>query len=229
MRIIGENIHILSPKVKEAAGFAIDAWTKEGLSAAEQEALLGQARKFFQESAVRQVQAGAWAVDLNIGPQKKNGHQLLPWLVETVQEVVDVPLCLDTTNLAAIEAACEVVKQQPIINSTSAEPARLETVPLVAAKYNTKLIAPDDALRGHPGQRGRAREYRARTTDPALRRGRPADRRPHHRPAGADGERLPAVRARVHRGRAHPAGDRRRRAGGPEQRVERRCPTRCAP
>lgn len=141
MRIIGENIHILSPRVKEAAGFAIDAWTKEGLTTAEQEALLAKARKFFQDSAVRQVEAGAWAVDLNIGPQKKNGHRLLPWLVEAVQEVVDVPLCLDTTNLAAIEAACEVVKRQPIINSTSAEPARLESVPLVAAKHNTKLIA----------------------------------------------------------------------------------------
>ena len=121
MRIIGENIHILSPKVKEAAPTGI-AEVLPGISSP-------------------QVEAGAWAVDLNIGPQKKNGHKLLPWLVETVQEVVDVPLCLDTTNLAAIEAACEVVKRQPIINSTSAEPARLESVPLVAAKYNTRLIA----------------------------------------------------------------------------------------
>ena len=140
MKIIGENIHILSPRVKEAVGWAIDAWTKEGLSDAEKEELLGRAKKFFQDSALRQVQAGAWAVDLNIGPQKKNGHRLLPWLVEIVQEVVDVPLCLDTTNLGAIEAACEVVKRQPIINSTSAEPERLEKVPLVAAKYGTKLI-----------------------------------------------------------------------------------------
>ena len=84
--------------------------------------------------------AGAWAVDLNIGPQKKLGHEILPWLVEAVQEVVDVPLCLDTTNLGAIEAACEIVKRQPIINSTSAEAERLEKVPLVAAKYHTKLI-----------------------------------------------------------------------------------------
>ena len=83
---------------------------------------------------------GAWAVDLNIGPQKKLGHEILPWLVEAVQEVVDVPLCLDTTNLGAIEAACEIIKHQPIINSTSAEPERLEKVPLVAAKYNTRLI-----------------------------------------------------------------------------------------
>ncbi len=141
MRIIGENIHILSPRVKEAVGYAVDAWNKEGLTDSEREELLTRARTFFQDSARRQVEAGAWAVDLNIGPQKKNGVRLLPWLVQTVQEAVDVPLCLDTTNLAAIEAACEVVKQQPIINSTSAEPERLANVPLVAAKYNTKLIA----------------------------------------------------------------------------------------
>jgi 5-methyltetrahydrofolate corrinoid/iron sulfur protein methyltransferase len=120
MKIIGENIHILSPRVKEA--------------------LANRDRTFFQESALKQVAAGAWAVDLNIGPQKKLGHEILPWLVEAVQEVVDVPLCLDTTNLGAIEAACEIIKRQPIINSTSAEAERLEKVPLVAAKYNTKLI-----------------------------------------------------------------------------------------
>ena len=120
MKIIGENIHILSPRVKEA--------------------IANRDLKFFQDSAVRQVQAGAWAVDLNIGPQKKLGHEILPWLVDGVQQVVDVPLCLDTTNLGAIEAACEMIKHQPIINSTSAEAERLEKVPLVAAKYHTKLI-----------------------------------------------------------------------------------------
>jgi 5-methyltetrahydrofolate corrinoid/iron sulfur protein methyltransferase len=121
MKIIGENIHILSPKVKEA--------------------LANRDRRFFQDLAVKQVEAGAWAIDLNIGPQKKLGHEILPWMVSAVQEVVDAPLSLDTTNLGAIEAACEIIKQQPIINSTSAEPERLEKVPLVAKKYNTKLIA----------------------------------------------------------------------------------------
>ena len=115
-------------------------------------------------------------LDLNIGPQKKLGHEILPWLVEAVQEVVDVPLSLDTTNLAAIEAACEVVKQQPIINSTSAEPERLEKVPLVAKKYNTRLIALTMRSRGHPRQRRRARQHRARRTAAPRRRGRAADR-----------------------------------------------------
>jgi 5-methyltetrahydrofolate corrinoid/iron sulfur protein methyltransferase len=121
MYIIGENIHIISPSVKKAV--------------AERD------EKFFQDLAVRLVDAGADAVDLNIGPQKKAGHEILPWLVETVEEVVDVPLVFDTTNLEAIEAACEVVsKAQPIINSVSGKPESLEKVPLVAKKYNTRLV-----------------------------------------------------------------------------------------
>jgi len=122
MYIIGENIHIMAPKVKQA--------------------LADQDAKFFQDLAVRMVDAGADAVDLNIGPQKKRGHEILPWLVEVVEEVVDVPLVFDTTNLTAIEAACETVtKAQPIINSTDARAERLETVPAVAKKFNTRLVA----------------------------------------------------------------------------------------
>jgi 5-methyltetrahydrofolate corrinoid/iron sulfur protein methyltransferase len=121
MYIIGENIHIISPRVKEA--FA------------------QQDLRFFQNLAVKQVEAGADMLDLNIGPQKKAGHEILPWLVKGVQEVVDVPLSLDTTNLAAIEEGLKVANRQCVINSVSAEEERLEVVPLVAKKYNAKLIA----------------------------------------------------------------------------------------
>jgi 5-methyltetrahydrofolate corrinoid/iron sulfur protein methyltransferase len=122
MYIIGENIHIISPRVKEA--------------------VQNQDAEFFKESALKQVEAGVNAVDLNIGPQKKRGHEILPWLVENVESVVDVPLVFDTTNLGAVEAACKVVsKAQPIINSTDARTERLETVPALAKKYNTRLIA----------------------------------------------------------------------------------------
>ena len=122
MYIIGENIHIISERVKEALS-ARDA-------------------RFFQELAVSQVEAGAQALDLNLGPRKKDGEEVFPWIVQTVEAVVDVPLSFDSTNLVGIEAGLKkVTKQQPIINSTSAEPERLEKVPLVAKKYNTKLIA----------------------------------------------------------------------------------------
>jgi len=122
MYIIGENIHIISEKVKEA--------------------LKARDAKFFQELAVKQVEAGAQALDINLGPRKADGIEVFPWMVETVQAVVDVPLSFDTTNLAGIEAGLKkITKAQPIINSTSAEPERLEKVPLVAKQYNTKLVA----------------------------------------------------------------------------------------
>ena len=122
MFIIGENIHIISEKVKEA--------------------LAARDREFFMDLAVRQVEAGAKAIDINLGPRKKDWAEVFPWMVETVETVVDVPLSIDTTNINGMEAALQKVhKAQPILNSTSAEPERLEKVPLLAKKYNARVIA----------------------------------------------------------------------------------------
>jgi cobalamin-dependent methionine synthase I len=122
MFIIGENIHILSDKVKEAIK------ARDG--------------KFFQELAVKQVEAGAKALDLNLGPRKADWMELFPWMVKTVEAVVDVPLSIDSINILGVEAALKsITKAQPIINSVSAEPERLESVPLLAKKYNAKLVA----------------------------------------------------------------------------------------
>ena len=122
MYIIGENIHIISEKVK--------------LALSERDA------RFFQELAVKQAEAGASALDINLGPRKKDGEEVFPWMVQTVEAVVDLPLSFDSTNLLGIEAGLKkVTKAQPIINSTSAEPERLEKVPLLAKQYNTRLVA----------------------------------------------------------------------------------------
>jgi cobalamin-dependent methionine synthase I len=122
MYIIGENIHILSDKVKEA--------------------LKARDEKFFQELAVKQVEHGAKALDLNLGPRKADWMDLFPWIVKTVEAVVDVPLSIDTTNMLGLEAALKTVtKAQPIINSVSAEPERLEKVPLLAKQFNARLVA----------------------------------------------------------------------------------------
>lgn len=122
MYIIGENIHIISPKVKKAL--------------AERDA------EFFKASAIQQVEAGASAIDLNMGRQKHEWEEIFPWITMIVQEVVDVPLCIDSTNVDGIEAALKVItKARPIINSTSAEAERLEQLPLLAKKYDAQLIA----------------------------------------------------------------------------------------
>jgi cobalamin-dependent methionine synthase I len=131
MYIIGENIHIISEKVKEA--------------------LTNRDREFFMDLAVRQVEAGASAVDINLGPRKKDWAEVFPWVVEAVETVVDVPLSIDTTNIDGMEAALKTIKKaQPILNSTSAEPDRLERIPLLAKKYGAKVIALTMAAEGIP-------------------------------------------------------------------------------
>jgi len=121
MLIVGENIHIISPTVKKAI--------------AERDTAT------IQRLAKAQADRGADMLDLNIGPQKRSGPEVMAWVVNAVQEVTDVGLSFDTTNLEAIETGLKLAKRQGMINSTSAEPERLEKVPALAARYNAKLIA----------------------------------------------------------------------------------------
>lgn len=119
---IGENIHIISPRVKEA--------------------LAARDGAFFVSLARHQKEAGADALDLNIGPQKKAGPEVMDWLVDCVQEgVPGMTLSFDTTNLAAIEVGLKKVGANAIVNSTSAEEERLANVPPLAARYGARLIA----------------------------------------------------------------------------------------
>lgn len=120
MLIIGENIHIISPKVKAA--------------------FETQDTGFIQELASRQVKHGAGMLDMNIGPQRKRGVEVMAWIVDAVQAVADVPLSLDTTNAAAIEAGLKKVKRQAMINSTSCDPERLESMMPLAARYGSRII-----------------------------------------------------------------------------------------
>ena len=130
MLIIGENIQILSPNVKQA--------------------IEQRDAGFIQDLACRQVEAGAGVVDLNIGPQKKHGVEVMPWIVDAVQQVTDATLSLDTTNLAAMEAGLQVCKRPAMVNSASADPARLDAVMQLAAKYDARVIALTMGLDGIP-------------------------------------------------------------------------------
>ena len=57
-------------------------------------------------------------IDLNIGPAGKTGEELMNWLIPAIEEVVDVPLALDTSNVKAIEAGLRACKKiRPLINS----------------------------------------------------------------------------------------------------------------
>ena len=172
------------------------------------EAIVGRDTEAIQRLAKAQVDHGAQILDLNIGPQKKEGVEVMRWLVPAVQEVVDVPLSLDTTNLEAIKAGLSLVKHKGMVNSTSGEPERLEKVPPVAAEYGARLIA---LLMGKSGIPMTAEERVSIAIEQLVPRamevGIPMER-PLSRPAAAHRVGVPGVLPSRRRDRPlHQAGD----------------------
>jgi 5-methyltetrahydrofolate corrinoid/iron sulfur protein methyltransferase len=95
-----------------------------------------------QEEAKRQKEKGMDWIDINLGPARKGGPELMEWVVKTVQEVVDdVPLALDTSNIEAIEAGLAVHKGKALVNSIMCRQERYEKMLPLCAKYNGAMIA----------------------------------------------------------------------------------------
>lgn len=100
--------------------------------------------KPIQELAKAEAAAGVDYIDVNLGPARKKGAELMEWIVNTIQEVTDIPLSLDTTNTEAMEAglkACKRDKGKPIINSVSARPERMEALLPMAKKHDAGIVA----------------------------------------------------------------------------------------
>ncbi len=113
---IGERIHCISPVIRKA----MDNYDEAPIL----------------KRAAEQIAAGATYLDLNIGPAESNGPELMQWAVQLLQQNFDnVPLALDTANMAAIEAGIKVYNRtngKPIVNSADAG-SRIEFINLAAA------------------------------------------------------------------------------------------------
>ena len=125
MLLIGESLNVISTKIGRAF--------KE------------RDPKPIQEEALFQKEKGMDYIDINLGPAKKDGHELMPWVVEVVQDVVsDIPLVLDTSNIDAIAAALKVYKETPqpvLVNSIMVRPERYEKMVPIAAEHNADFVA----------------------------------------------------------------------------------------
>jgi cobalamin-dependent methionine synthase I len=87
-----------------------------------------------------QVENGMDYLDLNTGPVKKDPVGTMEWLIQTIQELTDLPLCLDTTNTTAMDAGAQVCKKKPLLNSASGASDSRETMMPVAAKHKCGLV-----------------------------------------------------------------------------------------
>jgi len=122
MILIGESLNVISKKIGKA--------------------FRERDPKPIREEALFQREKGMDYIDINLGPAKKDGHELMPWVVQTVQEVVDdVPLALDTSNIDAIAAALKVCKLPPLINSIMCRPERYQKMIPLAAEHGADFIA----------------------------------------------------------------------------------------
>lgn len=95
-----------------------------------------------QREAQQQVEAGADYLDVNCGTLLKEEAAYFAWLVDTVQEAVEVPLCLDSPNPEVIRAGLERHRHGvPLINSITNEPERMESLLPLAQEYGAKVVA----------------------------------------------------------------------------------------
>ena len=113
---IGERIHCISPAIRKA----MDSYDEAPIL----------------KRAAEQIAAGATYLDVNIGPAESNGPELMTWAVQLLQQNFNnVPLALDTANMAAIEAGIKVYNRangKPIVNSADAG-SRIGYIDLAAA------------------------------------------------------------------------------------------------
>ncbi len=90
--------------------------------------------------AVKQVEAGADILDINVGAPGIDEAALLPEIVREVENTVSVPLCLDSANRDALEAGLKVVSGKALVNSVNGEEASLGKVLPVVKEYGAAVI-----------------------------------------------------------------------------------------
>ncbi len=93
-----------------------------------------------QREAMAQTEAGADYIDVNAGTFINEEADRLKWLIRTVQEATDLPLCIDSPDPKVIEAAIPLVDRTPMINSITLEPARLDRILPLVAEHKTKVV-----------------------------------------------------------------------------------------
>jgi len=132
-----------------------------GMFSAVGKAIKEKNKAVIQKYALEQIKAGADALDVNCGPVSKNPVSDIQWLVETIQEVTDRPLALDSSRPQVIESGLKVARNKVIINSTTADQEKLDALVPLAKQYHAKLIGLAISAKGIPQNKDQRLELAA--------------------------------------------------------------------
>ena len=91
--------------------------------------------------AIAQVEAGAHMLDVNAGIPLADEPAILAEAIQLVQSVTDVPLCIDSSIVEALEAGLSVYEGKPLVNSVTGEEERLESVLPLVARHGAAVVA----------------------------------------------------------------------------------------
>jgi len=105
------------------------------------EALKAGNLEIIGKEALAQTEVGADIIDVNVNAIGVDEVTMLPQAVQAVMDMVDVPLCLDSPNPKALEAALKVYKGKPLINSVTGEERSLEQILPLVKEYGTAVIS----------------------------------------------------------------------------------------
>lgn len=93
------------------------------------------------QEGIRQKEAGAHILDVNVGLPDIDEVEILPKISRELQEIIDIPLQFDSSNIEALEKACRYYNGKPIINSVNGKASSMEKIFPIAKKYGCLLVA----------------------------------------------------------------------------------------
>jgi 5-methyltetrahydrofolate--homocysteine methyltransferase len=120
------------------------------------DALLADEVDYIRQLAVRQVEAGADLLDVNVGVPDLDEVALLPRVVQLVASVVDVPICVDSANPKALAAGLSAAPGKALVNSVNGEEAMLEAVLPIVKSHGAAVIGltmDDEGIPNDPEKR----------------------------------------------------------------------------
>ncbi|MEE9248100.1 MAG: methyltetrahydrofolate cobalamin methyltransferase [Dehalococcoidia bacterium] len=96
---------------------------------------------FLLTEARKQVECGADYLDVNTATMMEREEEYITWAITTIQQALDVAICIDSPNPRALEAGLQAVEGRPILNSISMEAKRIETILPLVREHRPKVIA----------------------------------------------------------------------------------------
>ena len=139
------------------------------------QAVLDKNPKPLQKWAKRQTEAGATYLDVNLGAVSGKPEDMC-WMIETVQDAVETPICIDTNKPKILAEAIKVCKKPALINSTTAAAEKLDAIMPVAAEHHASVIGVVMDESGTPKNADKRKENAGTILAKAMELGIPTDR-----------------------------------------------------